>query len=235
MIYVTTKVIGIIGGMGPEATVDFMSKVIKATPAKIDQDHIRLLVDNNPKIPSRVDAILKEGQSPSPVMAQMAKDLESWGAEVLAIPCNTAHYYIEDVIKAVHIPVLNMVEETVKVIQANGLKEIALLATSATIKTKLYEARLAQESIKIILPNEEYQEKTMEAISAVKSGDYPLAYQVIEDVILHIQDRGAQGIILGCTELPLIITEKNCSLIIFDPTEILAKSVVANALSLYAL
>ncbi|NMA01221.1 MAG: amino acid racemase [Clostridia bacterium] len=223
------KTVGILGGMGPEATVDLMSKIIRATPAKTDQEHIRLLVDNNPQVPSRIDAILEGSENPGPVLAEMAKGLENWGAEMLAIPCNTAHYYVQYVMEAVNIPVVNMIEETIQVIVASGIKNIALLATTATLKTKLYEEKLIQAGLEVILPDPEFQEEIMRAIYGVKSGDYPKAYGAIAKVLEHVQSRGAQGVIPGCTELPLIISKDNCSLEIFDPTTILAKEIVARA------
>lgn len=223
------KTVGILGGMGPEATVDLMSKIIRATPAKTDQEHIRLLVDNNPQVPSRIDAILEGSENPGLVLAEMAKGLENWGAEMLAIPCNTAHYYVQYVMEAVNIPVVNMIEETIQVIVASGIKNIALLATTATLKTKLYEEKLIQAGLEVILPDPEFQEEIMRAIYGVKSGDYPKAYGAIAKVLEHVQSRGAQGVIPGCTELPLIISKDNCSLEIFDPTTILAKEIVARA------
>ena len=110
----TEKIIGIIGGMGPEATVDFMNRIIRATPAKDDIDHIRLIVDNNPKIPSRMKAILEQtGEDPTPCLVEMARKLADWGADILTIPCNTAHYYYQIIKDAIDIPVLNMIELTV--------------------------------------------------------------------------------------------------------------------------
>ena len=223
------KTVGIFRRYGPEATVDLMSKIIRATPAKTDQEHIRLLVDNNPQVPSRIDAILEGSENPGPVLAEMAKGLENWGAEMLAIPCNTAHYYVQYVMEAVNIPVVNMIEETIQVIVASGIKNIALLATTATLKTKLYEEKLIQAGLEVILPDPEFQEEIMRAIYGVKSGDYPKAYGAIAKVLEHVQSRGAQGVIPGCTELPLIISKDNCSLEIFDPTTILAKEIVARA------
>src|SRR5690554_5524519 len=156
MCKMTTKVVGIIGGMGPEATVDLMTKIIRATPAKIDQEHIRTLVDNNPRVPSRVEAIMQDCPSPGPVMAEMAKNLEKWGADFLAIPCNTAHYYYPDVVEAVEIPVINMIEETLKVLKKDNVQNVALLATTATLATKLYEKKAQVEGINLILPSPEY-------------------------------------------------------------------------------
>ena len=107
------KTVGILGGMGPEATVDLMQRVIDATPAIDDVDHIRMLVDNNPKVPSRIKALIDvTGKSPAPCMIDMARGLEKQGADFLVIPCNTAHHYYSDVAAAVDIPVINLIELT---------------------------------------------------------------------------------------------------------------------------
>lgn len=226
----TSKTVGIIGGMGPEATADLMVKVIRATPAKVDQDHIRMLVDSNPKVPCRVKAILGDGANPGPVMAQMAEGLEKMGADFLVIPCNTAHYYIDYVTDAVKIDVLNIIEETVKALKKDGVKKVALLATSALISTNLYIKELTAAGIEVIVPQEDYQQIVMETIFAVKSGDFPKAESYVDDIISHVVGRGAEAMILGCTELPLLISEEKYPFKFYDPTNILAKAIVDKAL-----
>ncbi|MBZ4688206.1 MAG: aspartate racemase [Clostridiales bacterium] len=226
------KTVGIIGGMGPEATVDLMKKIIKNTPAKVDEDHLRILVDNNPYVPSRVKAILGEGESPGPVMAEMAKGLVKWGAEILVIPCNTAHLYVGEVTDAVTVPVVNMIDETVKVLLENNIKEVALLASTAVLKTKLYENELLKAGIDLILPTQLYQDKIMEAIFAVKSGNLGYAKELVNVVIKHISEKGAKTAVMGCTELSIVIEKDDAhNLVFYDPTEILAKAVVKEALS----
>ncbi|GAH53208.1 unnamed protein product, partial [marine sediment metagenome] len=106
------KIIGILGGMGPEATVDLFHKIIKFTPAKKDQDHFRIIIDNNPKIPDRTAAILGKGEDPLPALQETARNLEKAGVDFIIIPCNTAHYFLPQIQKSVNIPVLNMIEET---------------------------------------------------------------------------------------------------------------------------
>ena len=226
----TPKIPGIIGGMGPEATADLMVKVVRATPAKVDQDHIRMLVDSNPKVPCRVKAIMGNGPNPGLVMAQMAKGLEKMGADFLVIPCNTAHYYIDHVKEAVNIDVLNIIEETVNVLEKDGVRKVALLATSALINTKLYIKELTAAGIEVVLPQENYQQVLMEAIFAVKSGDFSKAESSIKEVVSHVISLGAESMILGCTELPLIIDEKQSPVKCYDPTNILAKAIVNKAL-----
>jgi len=229
---VKSKVVGIIGGMGPEATVDLMTKIIRATPAKVDQEHIRMLVDNNPHVPSRVEAIMGHGDNPGPIMAEMAKNLERWGADFLVIDCNTAHYYFQDVVHAVQVPVLNMVEETVKALIRDQVQEVAILATTATVYTKLYEIALNEAGIKLIVPSEPYQAKVMETINAVKGGDFNNAPKYKNEIIQHCLDQGAQAVILGCTELPLVYNNvRDFPITFYDPTEIVAQAIVKEALS----
>ena len=108
--HVRQPVIGVIGGMGPDATVDLMRRVIEATPADDDADHIRMIVDNNPKIPSRMKALIDgTGEDPAPVLAAMARGFETAGADVLVIPCNTAHHYLPAIRAAVRVPVVDMI------------------------------------------------------------------------------------------------------------------------------
>jgi len=226
------KIVGILGGMGPEATVDFMSKIIKMTPAKTDQEHIRMLIDNNPQVPDRTKAILDNGENPSSVLAEMAENLEKWGAEFLAMPCNTAHYYLDEIIKTVKIPIINMIAETGKVLAADKIENAGLLATTGTLKTRLYQKTLDQLGIKVIIPSLEYQEKVMQIIYAVKSGEHENLSALKKEVIDHMQEKGAAAIILGCTELPIAFNNQNqFSLNFYDPTEILAQAVIEVALS----
>lgn len=224
------KNIGIIGGMGPEATVDLMNKIIKATPAKIDQEHLRMFVDNNPQIPSRIEAILEGAENPGPTMAESAKKLEEAGADFLIIPCNTAHYFVDAVKEAVDLPLVSIIEETVASIKESKLEEVAILATTATLKTKLYEEKLEEEGIRVILPEEKYQKIVMEIINHVKAGEIEAAYGLNEEVIEHIKAKGARAAILGCTELPLGIDHENLDFDFFDPTNILARAAVREAL-----
>src|SRR3989304_4023725 len=135
-----SKTIGIIGGMGPEATVDLMARVIRATPAQDDADHIRMIVDNDPGVPSRIKALLDgTGESPGPYLVAMARRLESWGADVLAMPCNTAHYYHGEIRAAVAIPVLHMIDLTAATVaqQRPGQNHVGILAATAVIRTGL--------------------------------------------------------------------------------------------------
>src|ERR1700760_783522 len=121
------KVIGVIGGMGPEATVDFLHRLVARTPARDDADHLHVLVDNNPKIPSRIAALIDgTGEDPAPVLCAMAKGLEAQGADFLVMPCNTAHYYLPAIAGSVAIPMLDMVALSVRKLAAAGAVRVGV-------------------------------------------------------------------------------------------------------------
>jgi aspartate racemase len=225
------KMVGVMGGMGPEATVDLLRKIIKHTPVKIDQDHLRILIDNNPQVPCRVKAILEGGEDPSPQLIQMAKNLEKWGAHFIVIPCNTAHYYAPEIEKHVNIPIINMVKETVKEITKKGVESVTLLASSAVIETGLYSNLLEQSKISYTLPSPYYQELLMNVIFNVKSGNLTTAKDDLTKILQNAISEGSDSIILGCSELPIILAEEDHNLHFFDPTTILAKATVQYALN----
>jgi len=224
------RILGIIGGMGPEATVDFMDKIIKATPAGDDCDHIHMIVDNNPQVPSRVKAILGAGESPAPVLVEMARQMERYGADFLAMPCNSAHYYYEDIKKAVKIPVLNIIECTrIRILNAiPGIKAIGLLASTAVLVTQLYHRAFEADNIKLLTPPENLQQNLMKVIFAVKANkiDAELLKET-RRIANELIERGAQGLILGCTELSVLARDiRDFSVPAFDPAQILAEEVV---------
>ena len=226
------KIIGILGGMGPEATIDLFYKIIKLTPAKKDQDHLRIIIDNNPKIPDRTAAILGKGEDPLPALRETAQNLEKAGADFIIIPCNTAHYFLPSIQESVKIPILNMIEETAKETQQRipQIKKVGLLASIGTYKTEIYHQQFKKYNIEVIYPNEKDKEEVMKAIYAVKAGD--LSEEVKKNIISIAQkliDKGAEAIIAGCTEIPLILKERDVSAPIIDPTQVLAKAAVQKA------
>lgn len=220
------QVLGIIGGMGPQATVDFMEKVIRATKACSDQENIRMLVDCNPKVPPRVESILHGAESPGPVMAEMARGLERWGADLLVIPCNTAHYYYKDVAGAVDIPVLNMIDLTAAFLSKMGVDEALLLGTEALLLTGMYEEPLKAAGIRLYLPGQDALADTIEAIRCVKSGQMNLAHHKAGKIAEWCREKGLNQVILGCTELPLAFEGVDCMLHFYDPGDICAKAIV---------
>jgi aspartate racemase len=226
------KIIGILGGMGPEATIDLFYKIIKFTPAEKDQDHLRIIIDNNPKIPDRTTAILGKGEDPLPVLQETARNLEKAGADFIIIPCNTAHYFLSSIQKSVRIPVLNMIEEAAKETQQRipQIQKVGLLASIGVYKTKIYHQQFEKFNIEVIYPEEKDKGEVMKAIYAVKAGN--LSNEVKGNILKIAQkliDKGAEVIITGCTEIPLILKEGDVSVPIIDPTQILAKIAVQKA------
>jgi len=226
------KIIGILGGMGPEATIDLFYKIIKFTPAEKDQDHLRIIIDNNPKIPDRTAAILGKGEDPLPALQETARNLEKAGADFIIIPCNTAHYFLSSIQKSVKIPVINMIEETAKETQQRTpqIQKVGLLASIGTYKTEIYHQYFKKFNIEIISPEEKDKKEVMKVIYAVKAGN--LSDVIKKDILKIAQkliDIGAEAIITGCTEIPLILKEGDVSVPIIDPTQVLAKIAVRKA------
>jgi aspartate racemase len=221
-------IIGILGGMGPEATVDLFAKIIRSTPASRDQDHLRIIVDNNPGIPDRQKAILEGGPSPAPMLIETAKNLVAAGADFIVMPCNTAHYWIEEIRRAVAIPIVNMIEEAVKETLRSypTLKIVGIMAASGTVQSELYQKQLSNMGIKATLPAESDQARLMEAIYSVKTGDLSTAYVTAIEVGQRLVKAGAEAIIAGCTEIPLIFETGDLPIPIIDATLVLAKRAV---------
>lgn len=199
---VASKTIGVLGGMGPAATVEFFRRLVASTPAAIDQAHIRILIDNNPHVPDRVDAILGRGPDPGPTLASMARGLADSGADFLTMPCNTGHVFQSAIREAVSIPFIDMIEETARVVTVGS---VGLLATTGTVRTGLYRVACASRGIALIEPDPEDQELTMDIIRRVKAGgsghsvrDHAAA------VVRRLAERGAEAVIAGCTEISLI-------------------------------
>lgn len=151
------KTIGILGGMGPLATCDLFSKIIQITDASCDQEHVRICIDNNTEISDRTNAIIRHGKDPVPEMVKSAVRLQSFGADVLIMPCNTAHYFYDRILPFVDIPFLSMIDETAKAISDRGLRKIGLLATDGTLQTAVYEKAFKKRGISIVVPPPENQ------------------------------------------------------------------------------
>lgn len=229
--------VGVVGGVGPAATVDFMRKVVQLTAAACDQDHIKMLVEQNPQIPDRTANLLADGEDPTISLLATGKRLEAGGADVIVIPCNTAHAFVERIQPHLSVPILNMLGEVKTHIQHNlpGVSRVGLLATSGTVASGVYHVAFADSGISLLVPDEPVQQRVMAAIygdSGVKAGY--TSGRCSEDLaaaIAYMAGIGAQAVILGCTELPLIElpTEAQAALPLVDPTSVLAASCVALA------
>jgi len=221
------KVVGILGGMGPEATVDIFQKIVHFTNVKKDQEHLHLIIDSNPKIPDRTTSIKTGDRKIVPALIETASNLEQAGADFIIIPCNTAHYFLEDVVKAINIPIINMIKETVhKVVQAH-ISSVGIMATVGTIQTGLYQNELEKEDIQFILPEIESRGIIMDAITRIKAGDDKKAIaKIFLKEVKGLKNRGANAFILGCTEIPLAFPFDQVKEPVFDATTILAHAAI---------
>ena len=225
------KTVGVLGGMGPAATLDFFARVLAATPAKNDQDHIRLIIDCNPAVPNRNEAIIGNGPSPGPVLAEMARGLARAGAEVLAMPCNAAHAFLDDVRRATALPVLSIIDATVEAsLRVQGLRQAGLLAADGCINAGLYQSAFARHGVLTLVPDEETRALFMSALYRIKEGD--TGARVRNDmraVAEKLVAAGAQLVVAGCTEVPLVLVDDDVRVPLINSTECLAAATVAAA------
>ena len=224
----TETVVGILGGMGPEATVDLMQRIIRLTPALDDIDHLRCIVDNNPKVPSRIKAIIEgHGEDPGPHMAEMARKLEAYGTDFLVIACNTAHYYYETVKEAVEIPVINLIDLVASHIkqQYPSQDKVGILASPAVAMTGLYKKYLEPLGIKDIWPDPEHQQMLFNIIKSVKKGDLsPVVHKDYADVCRHLKSKGVLVAVIACTELSTLGSDLPIETV--DAAQVLAAKIV---------
>lgn len=227
------RVIGILGGMGPEATLDFYRHIISLTPAAKDQDHVRVLIYSNPKIPDRTKAIAENGPSPLPELIETARTLERGGAGIIAIPCNTAHYFLAQIRKEVSIPVLDVIGETRLELQRAypDIRKVGLIAALGTVVSGVYHRALAPEGIEVLVPGEDDQQAVQKAIGQVKAGVVNKGTrETFQSTGKRLIDMGAGAVILGCTEVPLAFDPAEVSYPSLNSTMILAQAAVAWAL-----
>lgn len=218
------RIIGVIGGLGPMATADYFVKIINNTKAKTDQDHLPIVIYNNPQIPDRTDAILEGGKSPVAAIVETGKKLIDIGVDFLCIPCNTSFYFYEQIQEKLSIPILNMIDITVEYLKTNGYKRVIVLGTRATIKTGIYANKIKEAGIELI----ETDNKLIDMLNfmiykVVKANNYDHNIQYFLDELDSIKEKwGVEAFILGCTELPILFEKYNIKHKSIDPTELLA-------------
>lgn len=197
------KKLGILGGMGPLATYTLYKGLIEATPAKTDQEHINMVIANAAYIPDRTAGILHGGRSPLPALQEELQRLEAAGCDLIAIPCNTSHYYYDTLQAGCGVQILNMVALTARHLQQAGVKTACLFATEGTIKTGVYQAALEKEGIHLETVKDAEIVQLMDVIYAVKAGQQPDTAP-LQATAQAYAARGCEKIILGCTELSAI-------------------------------
>jgi len=228
------KTIGILGGMGPDATAYLFSSIIRQTQAQTDQDHVHILIDNNPRIPDRSAFILGRGPDPLPAMIQTARQLEDAGAHLIIIPCNTAHYFLKSLVRSLNIPVLDMIAITAGFIHESYplVKKSGLLATLGTYHTHLYEQVFASFSMEVLVPDEHNREAVMAAIygeQGIKAGYREGPAAILVDQSEKLVEQGAETIICGCTEISLVLKQDMIPIRLVNPLDILAREAIVQA------
>lgn len=226
-------VIGVLGGMGPLATVDLYRKIIEATPATRDQEHLHVIIDADPSVPNRTEALLYGGPDPTPWLIAGARRLAGAGASFIVVPCNTAHAFLPQVQATVAVPFLNMIDET-----ADRLAEmlppgatVGILATAGTVAAGLYHRALSERGLRAIAPPEDEQAQVSAAIAAVKAGQVGRATSELAlGPALGLVRSGARAVVAACTELPLVLRADDLPVPLIDPTRVLAEAAVAVAL-----
>lgn len=216
---------GVLGGMGPLATIDFMSMVIDHCPIVTEDDHVRLLVDQNPHIPNRQIVSNNKSNKIGSMLADGAKKLESSGVDFIVMPCNTAHMFSGDIKAEINIPFIHIVEETINEITEYfpDKVSIGIMATTACINAKIYQEGLSHKAKTCLLPDKYYQEECMKGIFSIKEGSKLLDPSVILSLVAnHLVEKGAEIIIAGCTEIPLVLKDKDLEVPLVSSTEVLA-------------
>lgn len=222
--------IGVLGGMGPAATADFFSILVNADKAPTDQERLHIIVDSDPSIPDRTANILGKGPDPIPAMLESAKRLLAAGAEIAGIPCMTAHAFLPRLRRATSLPFISALEEMAK--ELTQVKIVGILATVGTKTARLYESQLP--GLKVLWPDEVMQRThVMEAIygkdgiKAGNTGDEPR--RLLIEAALNLKELGAEVIIAGCTEVPLVLRQSDLPIPLINPMIILAQALIDRA------
>jgi len=229
------KTIGILGGMGPEATAYFFKLIIKSTKAEKDQEHIPVVIYSHPEVPPRTDAVLGEGPSPLSYLLEGVRVLKVAGADFIVMPCVTAHYFYNQVLAEVRVPFLNLVDETMlyALRKVPEMKKVGLISSTGTLKSRLFHEAFAREGVETVEPADEEQAQVMEAIfgkEGIKAGfTSGKCREIIHNTALAFIRRGAEAVIAGCTEIPLVLKEGDIDVPLIEPLQILAEVSILKA------
>ena len=217
--------LGVIGGLGPMASAYFTELLTAMTDAERDQDHLKMLLYSVPGLPDRTEYILgKSDENPLPGLVEAGRVLSGVGAEVLAIPCITAHYFHNEIERQVGVPVIHAIRECAWILKKSGVTKVGLFATDGTVQSGLFQNEFEKHGITVLLPEKTEQERIMSFIyDDVKKGGVP-SLSSFKDAQGKMEERGAQVVLLGCTELSLIKKEYGDLCGVLDVMEVLAKA-----------
>lgn len=214
--------LGVLGGMGPAATLEFLARLQAYTPAEKDQDHVRVLVDINPRVPDRNTP----GSGAGPVLAEMAGALRGAGAEVLAMPCNTAHAHADLIQRASGLPLIDMIDLGAEAAQQSGALRAGVLGTKGALK--LYREYLAARGMGLVSLPADRQAAFMEVLYRIKAGeDGDEAAEAMKGFAAELVKDGAEVLVAGCTEVPLVLDPEDVKVDLVDPGDLLARRCVA--------
>lgn len=229
------KTIGVLGGMGPEATAYFFGLIARNTRASRDQDHIPVVVCSLPQVPDRTMAILGGGPSPLPLLIRGVEALRRAGADFAVMPCVTAHYFHPALAARSPLPVVNLLDETVSEVRGRhpGINRIGLIATTGTVRSRIFHDALGAASIDVLVPDARAQSKIMSAIYGRRGIKAGVTAGTPRDTILGVAAglvrRGAQGIVAGCTEIPLVLGDEDIPVPLIEPMRIGALACIRRA------
>ncbi len=221
------KKLGVIGGLGPMATVYFLQLITQMSDARTDQEHMEIILHSKPRIPDRTRFIIGEStENPMPRMVEVGEGLVRQGAEILAIPCITAHYFQRELEAQIGIPVLNAIEETALYLQEAGISRAGILATDGTIESNLFRRALEERQISCITPSGRGQKHVMHLIYENVKAGLPVEMDRFRKVSEELREEGAQVILLACTELSLIKRDYSLGEGYLDVLDVLARKAV---------
>ena len=228
------KIVGILGGMGPLATADLYRKIIMATPARCDQEHLHVVIEADPTVPDRSAFLQGIGEDPLPGLTRGAERLAAAGVDFIAMPCNTAHAFLPALRERVAVPFIDMIAETAARVRADypEARRVGILATAATVGLGLYHSALREYGLAPVQPAEPIQRLVSAAIAAVKAGDTGPAVgaSLVEASHALIAD-GAEVLLAACTELPIVLHAAMVPVPLLDPTQVLAEAAVREGLA----
>jgi aspartate racemase len=229
------KTIGILGGMGPEATAYFFDLIVKNTAAARDQDHVPVVVYSLPQTPDRTEAILRGGPSPLPMLVRGLRALHRAGADFAVMPCVSAHFFYPTLTARSPIPILHLPRLTAREVRQRRppIKKVGLIATAGTVESRVFQDVLEPAGIEVLVPDARTQKRVMEAIygkRGIKAGTTTgSARKAVIEVAAGLVRRGAQAVIAGCTEVPLVLREGNLRVPLIEPMRLAALESIRRA------
>ena len=199
----TGKKLGVLGGLGPAASAEFMRQIAVKAPVSTDQEHAVVYLIDDCEIPDRTTAIFGKGESPLPKLKEDLLKLCSLGADVLAVPCNTAHFFIDQFKDELPVPLVHIIDETVLAAQRKSPEGAWMLSTTGTRQTGLYQKCAEKHGFKIYLPNDDQAQRIMQSIFYVKAAQFDKAGTLVKEVVEELWQERDLPVMTACTEIPL--------------------------------